>query len=144
VISGNIIFINLRIILPTVIIVAETAEEFIERKKQKEIGRLIKVKDISRKGHHFLKVVAATYMTETDNPEKVFEILRLEHQKSEGEKDQIAKYKFKDSYRFGYYIIGKIRNKKDKWTWGQYAPMIPTMDLLPLIEKAKEEGTIKE
>jgi len=120
----------------------ETAEEFIEKKESKEIGRIIKNKDISREGFHFFKVVGVTYMQESENPEKVFEIMRLEYQKTEGVAGHIVKDSHKEIYRLGYYIVGKIGNKKGRWTWGQFCPIIPIVDLFPLLEKAKEEGTI--
>ena len=45
-------------------------------------------------------------------------------------------------YRIGYYIVGKIGRAEDKWTWGQYCPIIPGHDLKKLLSNAKKEGTL--
>jgi hypothetical protein len=41
-----------------------------------------------------------------------------------------------------YYIVGRIGNKRGRWTWGQYTPMIPSDDFELLLEQARAEGTI--
>ncbi len=44
--------------------------------------------------------------------------------------------------RFGYWIIGKKPRMRNKWTWGQFAPLIPKVDLLKLIRKARKKGIL--
>lgn len=44
--------------------------------------------------------------------------------------------------RLGYYIIGRKPKMKGKWTWGQYATMMPVKDLKAIIRKATEKGWI--
>jgi len=45
--------------------------------------------------------------------------------------------------RFGYYIIGKRGKMKDKWVWGQFAPMMPIEDFSEVINMARERGWFK-
>lgn len=46
----------------------------------------------------------------------------------------------KEELRIGYYILGKRKKVRDKWVWGQYAPLIPPKDLRILVRKAKNKG----
>lgn len=48
----------------------------------------------------------------------------------------------KEEIRFGYYIMGKLGKMKGKWTWGQFAPFIPIVDLQQIIKKMQEKGWI--
>lgn len=125
---------------------AISAKEFIHQKQLKFIkGQVkpIKMRDIERKGHHFYMPMAGTYMVQSTHSTKVFEILRLKrfphtgqiHRGPERREGEIQ-------YRFGYYVVGKNGNRKEKWTWGQYCPLIPRKDFLKLINKAKKEKTI--
>ena len=123
----------------------EKAEEFIARKNkefQREKSKQIKVKDIGRKGKHTFLREAWVFMPQYDNPEKVFVIEGLRWNKIDGESAHSGFSKEKVEYRFGYYIIGKIGNKKGKWTWGQYCPFIPIKDFDRLITLAKDKGVI--
>lgn len=56
----------------------------------------------------------------------------------------LQKLKFLDNneiqLRLGYYIIGKLKRMKDKWTWGQYATFIPIRDFKIIYKKAIEKG----
>jgi len=129
----------------------ETAEQFIIRKKESDIGSERTFKDITRTCSHIYKIVAVTYMIESHYREKVFELQRLKHlntiNEDGTEKDRTLmmtniSYMPKITYRVGYYIIGKIGRAEGKWWWGQSAPLFFDNDLMLLIEKAKEEGTI--
>jgi hypothetical protein len=46
----------------------------------------------------------------------------------------------REEVRLGYYIIGKKPGMKGRWTWGQYATMMPLRDFQELISQAKEKG----
>lgn len=118
----------------------ETVEEFIRRKSEQfGKGSLIKVKDISRKGFHYWKREAWTFMPQSNYESKVFIVERLKRVKSDIESTKIGDIE----YRFGYYIIGKIGRANGKWVWGQFCPLIPQEDFDKLFDKAKREGTIK-
>ena len=81
-------------------------------------------------------------MQQNNVDEKIFSFERLNlievNRENSHPKTQVEDIK----YRIGYYIIGKNGNKKDKQTWGQYCPMIPHIDLINLLKKAKEEGVM--
>ncbi len=117
----------------------EIAKEFINRKSEQfKKESLIKVKDISRKGFHYWKREAWTFMPQSNYDGKVFIIERLRRVKSD-----IKSIKIGDiEYRFGYYIVGKIGRANGKWAWGQFCPLIPVKDFQKLLDKAKREGTI--
>ena len=125
-------------------IMTETAEQFIEKKKNADIGNERKFKDIRRSCSHIFQIKAITFMIESNNPEKVFELQRLEFLKTvDNGNKEIARISVPGiTYRVGYYIIGKIGRAKGKWWWGQSAPMFIDNDLVLLINKAKKEGTI--
>jgi len=121
-----------------------TAEEFIDKKnKQFKTNSVIKVKDIGRKGSHFLVREAWTFLVQSNLSEKVFVIERLRKESTEGELVHKSSWNKGDiEYRIGYYIIGKIGNAKGRWVWGQFCPLIPANDLTVLLEKAKKEKVI--
>jgi hypothetical protein len=48
----------------------------------------------------------------------------------------------KKELRIGYYILGKKKERFNKWTWGQSAPLIPPKDLRILLCKAKNKRLI--
>ena len=120
-----------------------TAKEFILQ-KSKEFSipkkKILKTKDIGRKGHLIHVIEARTFMKQYDTERKVFVIERIKLIEEVGkvvEKKKIGSIQ----YRFGYYIIGKIGNREGKWTWGQFCPIIPDKDFWKLIELAKKEKT---
>lgn len=45
-------------------------------------------------------------------------------------------------FRLGYYIIGKKPKMKNKWTWGQYATMLPAKDFKKIIKEAQKKNWI--
>ena len=59
----------------------------------------------------------------------------------------LQKLKFHDNneveLRLGYYILGKLPRMKDKWTWGQYAALIPVRDFKSIYNSAIKKGWIK-
>jgi len=121
----------------------ESHLDFIKRKSAEfKKSHLIPMKDVSRQARHYWQREAWTFMPQHNVPEKVFVIERLKRVRTEG-KPTHSQIKLGDiEYRLGYYIIGKIGNRKGKWTWGQFCPLIPQSDLQKLLAKAKKEGTI--
>lgn len=45
-------------------------------------------------------------------------------------------------FRLGYYMIGVKPRMAGKWTWGQYATLIPARDLKALITRARQREWI--
>ena len=126
----------------------ESAEQFIKRKKteferQKEKDYLISMKDIGRKGRWLFHREAFTFMKQHNNDNKVFIIERLRKVRIEGETVHINWKKGDIEYRIGYYIIGRNGRVKNKWTWGQYCPLIPQEDFRTLFKKAIQEKVLK-
>ncbi len=126
----------------------EGAASFIERKQRQfarelERQRSIEMKDIGRQGRHHWVREAWTFRVQCNYPQKVFVVERLRLLRREGKQATEAGARVGElEYRIGYYTVGRIGRKAGRWTWGQYCPMIPAPDLLPLIEQAREEGTI--
>ena len=124
-----------------------SARDFIKKKNAEwtaELGREGKrgFKDISRKGKHYFMREAWTLMPQHNISEKVFVFERLRRVDIIGTQTH-ERVKVGDiEYRFGYYIVGRIGNRKGRWTWGQYCPLIPGKDLTKLLAKAKKDGTI--
>jgi len=121
-----------------------SAEEFIRRKNEYfKKNKIIKVKDIGRKGAHFFFREAWTFLPQGDLNEKVFIIERLRKEGYEGHLARQKQWKKGDiEYRIGYFIVGKIGRAKGKWVWGQFCPFIPKEDFSKLLNKAKQEGTL--
>jgi len=121
----------------------ENYKNFIKRKNTDfKKSKLIPLKDIGRKGKYYFEREAWTFLPQHNLQNKVFLIERLRLIKTDG-KTSHAKVKIGDvEYRFGYYIVGKIGRAKDRWTWGQYCPIIPGTDFNKLIAKAKKEKTL--
>jgi hypothetical protein len=106
----------------------------------------IRMKDISRKVKHRFLREALAWHPQHNHHEKYFIIERLRYLGFIGRKKDISNiYSAKKGnieYRIGYYIVGKNGNKKGKWTWGQYCPMIPKEDYQKLMKKAGQEKVI--
>jgi len=120
----------------------ETAKEFIKRKEE-ELPRKIKIKDIGREGIHWWNITKRACMQQTGHPEKVFVFERLERAETEGKLANKMTGKEGDiEYRIGYYIVGKIRKANGRWVWGQFCPFIPEEDFDKLIQLAKDKGVI--
>ena len=45
-------------------------------------------------------------------------------------------------FRLAYYIVGKKGRARDRWVWGQYATMIPAVDLRYIVREARRRGWI--
>ncbi len=100
------------------------------------------MKDVGRKGrHHFIRE-AWTLMPQHNLDKKVFVMERLRIIKTDGKAAYHKTVKDDIEYRLGYYIVGQIGNRKNKWTWGQFCPMIPQNDFDKLLKQAKKEGVI--
>lgn len=121
----------------------ESPEEFIAKKKQERIGHLSVQKDVTQEAEYTWEIEAVTLMLEKNDNRKVYEIARERLVKVTGESkihpDQ------KTRLRFSYWII----TRKGNWGYGQFSPVFPIYDgkcndIFKLLEKAKEEGTIKE
>lgn len=123
---------------------AETYQKFITRKNvQFKLGKEIAMKDIGRNGKVFYKIVARTFMLQSNLADKVFVIERLRQTKIEGKISHPKTDKIGDQiYRIGYYIIAKNGKSKGKWVWGQFCPTLPIKDLKKLLDKAKKEKTV--
>lgn len=125
----------------------ETWQQFIRRKDEQfqselEKKKSVNMKDIGRNGSHQFLRVAWTFMPQHNLPQKVFVVERMERS---GKKGKIAYTKLrhaKAEYRIGYYIVGRIGHMRNRWTWGQFCPIIPLEDFQKLLRKAKKEQTI--
>ena len=127
--------------------VPESAEEFIARKNaqwEKDRANLIRTKDVGRQGNHLWVREAWTFHVQGSYREKVLVIERLRRHGLQG----VAAYRQDDiepaeiEYRFGYYIVGRIGRAAGRWTWGQFAPLIPQADLSQLLTKARAQKTL--
>jgi hypothetical protein len=117
-----------------------TAKEFIAKKnlefeRAKAKGTHLRFRRIDRKGTTAFIREAWTFMVQSHFPRKVFVFERMRL----AEKSVTNRAE----YRFGYYIIGENGNKKNKWTWGQFCPLIPVSDFTALIDQAKAHGVIQ-
>ena len=53
-----------------------------------------------------------------------------------------TRYDARNRATHGYFTVGWQGNRKGRWTWGQYCPMIPAADFEALFVLARAEGTI--
>ncbi|MDO8664254.1 MAG: hypothetical protein Q7K44_01740 [Candidatus Liptonbacteria bacterium] len=132
----------------------ELARDFIRRTNQKfakELEKYNKSKkerhlkwfpDINRRGGYRVLRTRWTLMKQYNVDGK---ILIIERFVLKNIKKPVTHPKLKIGdveYRFGYYMLGKNGNRKNRWTWGESCPIIPKKDFTKLITKAKREGTI--
>jgi hypothetical protein len=124
----------------------ETAAGFIARqdaKWERLRERAIRTKDIGRQGFNTWIREAWTFHQQHNHAEKVLVIERLRRAQVIGVRAFLGGAEEGDiEYRFGYYIVGRIGRRAGRWTWGQYSPFIPHPDLMMLLNKARDEGTI--
>jgi hypothetical protein len=122
----------------------ESSAQFIKRKNEElKKEKLVGMKDIGREARHYFKHEAWTLMQQTGHPEKVFIIERLRRVEMTGPISTPKANHIGDiEYRIGYFMVGKHGNKKGRWTWGQYCPLIPQRDFNKLINLARKEGTL--
>ena len=121
------------------LVVAESAQAFIARKKAELLATPVYAKDIGRAGRLIWQREAVSLRVQSNHPQKVFMVERLRLARIEGDVLRDGGAREGDvEYRFGYYTV----SRSDRWWWGQYAPFIPVGDLWPLLEQARAEGTI--
>ncbi|HCX26009.1 MAG: hypothetical protein UX08_C0004G0011 [Candidatus Collierbacteria bacterium GW2011_GWB1_45_35] len=122
-----------------------TASEFIAKKNDDfNMNHEVGVKDIGRKGRYYYHREAWTFRIQSNLPKKVFVIERLRKESTEGELTYGNWKKGDIEYRIGYYIVGRIGKASGRWVWGQFCPLIPSNDLVALLDQAKKEGVIVE
>lgn len=46
----------------------------------------------------------------------------------------------REEFRLGYYMIGVRPRMSGKWTWGQFATIIPATDFRAIIKQAQKRG----
>jgi len=102
----------------------------------------VKAKDIQRNGTHWFRREAATFHVQSSNQQKILVLERLTWDRfvpsSPGNEPSRNMSADEIEYRLGYFIVSRT----GKWWWGQFAAMIPAEDLEPLLDKAREEGTL--
>lgn len=124
----------------------ESAEDFITRKSAEwkrdlELGRVIRMKDVGRDAVHTYRREAWTFLTQGTYAEAVNVLERLTHLQVDGT-PAVAMTLPAVEYRLGYWIVGRIGGKAGVWTWGQSAPIMSDGDLERIIDKARAEGTL--
>lgn len=126
--------------------VTATSEVFIGDKKLRwkkahDAGHLLRTKDIGRQGWNYWKSEALTLLAQTGGYPKVYAIERLRHVRNDGRISFEGGAVPGDTiYRIGYFALSP---KTGRWLWGQYAPLIPEIDLKPLLDTARRENTIR-
>jgi hypothetical protein len=136
----------------------ETVQEFINIKKEqfenekKELDEKMKnkkripkrllmaMKDIGRKTEMFFIREAWSFVEQSNLNKKVFVVERLKKYKSDKSKMSYgSSWKEGDiEYRISYWIVGQIRNRKNKWTFGAFCPIIPENDLEKVIKAVED------
>jgi hypothetical protein len=126
-----------------------TAEQFIASKAAQfradlEAGRTLEMKDIERRGFHYWRREGWTFLVQHNLPTKVYVVERLAFAGSKGDLSEHRDGTEVEPtlYRFGYWVVGRYGRAAGRWTWAQFAPMIPPIDLDALMAKARVEGTI--
>ena len=118
---------------------AESAADFIQRKKSQlaQGPTLIRTKDALGTTKYEWERQAATFMRQSNHPEKVFVFDRLRLIAKDGP-TKIGATVGDVEYRLGYYIV----SRRQSWAWGQFCPFIPHRDLALLLDLAHAEGTV--
>jgi hypothetical protein len=126
----------------------ESAASFIARRSAawRDKPKMVRVKDIGRKGFRLWVREAWTFMPQSGIPEeKILVVERWRYEGSEGEvARELANQPGDIQYRFGYFTRGRIGKAAGRWTWGQFAPLIPREDLAELLDRARRDGTLLE
>ena len=125
----------------------ESAEDFIVRKSATwtaERDRLLRFKDIGRRGTHDWIREAWTWHVQSNYAEKAIVLERLRHIGRSGERALAGGAAQGDiEYRLGYYIVGRVGRAAGRWVWGQFSLLIPEQDLRILLDKARADGTLR-
>src|SRR5947209_6518811 len=69
------------------------------------------------------------WIQQTDNPSKVIILEEIDFEQ-------------KHELRLRYYIMGKKPGSRGRWTFGQYAVIIPVSDFLSLLQEASKNGLL--
>jgi hypothetical protein len=124
----------------------ESAAEFIARRTEAWTNKpkRIRVKDIGREGFRIWEREAWTFMPQSAIPEE--KILVVERWRYVGHEGKVARELANSTgdiqYRFSYWTRGRIGRAAGKWTFGQFAPLIPQEDLARLLKLARRDGTL--
>lgn len=126
---------------------SESAAAFIARKRA-EIGdrsKPIRMKDIGRRGIRPWARVAITLMPQSTLPNReILLVERLERLRGEGHAVNRRSTRVGDvEHRIGYFARGQNGRALERWTWGQFCPLIPRPDLDKLLALARRQGTIR-
>jgi hypothetical protein len=97
----------------------------------RNIGRVRQWNTINGRPQVFT-VLDEVLHSQSTNPSKVFCLQQLRR-----EEDR------RIEYRFGYYMIGVRPRMAGKWTWGQFAPMLPQADFQALVRAAQKKGWLR-
>ena len=122
----------------------ETRETFV-RKKEEQFKEELKnsiemsMKALGGKGKNLFLREGWKFIPQYNiGHRKVFVIERLRYVRTEGKPaHHTHRKKGEIEYRIGYFIIGKKGNRKRRWTWGQFCPLIPRKDLSKIFRAAR-------
>jgi hypothetical protein len=115
------------------------AEEFIAKARGRFIGKLRRMKDIGREGEQHWRTEAVTFRQQSNYPYKVAFVERLRMEAVSGTRLRQSGAQIGDvEYRIGYYTVAR----NGHWWFGQFALLIPKADLRPLLQLARDEGTL--
>ena len=101
------------------------------------------MKDLGRDGTLTWECEAVTLLEERKHAKKVLVLMRQRLVDVTGRRFHgrgVGSQVGDVEYRFGYYIVARNGN----WWWGQYAMIVPREDLVPLLQLARDEGTLLE
>ena len=68
---------------------------------------------------------------QSNAPNKVIVLQRIEFEETQ-----------EIEYRLGYYMIGIKPRMAGRWTWGQFAILIPALDFRWIVRRAERKGWI--
>src|SRR5882724_2103705 len=90
------------------------------------IGKMTKAKTISGDPMQYTVVDEDVFLAPAHTGKgKAFAIHKLKH--SDG----------REEFRIGYYMIAHRPRMKDKWAWGQFAPMMTKEEMALIFDRAK-------
>lgn len=92
------------------------------------VGRITKWKNIRGEVRHFT-IVDEIRRLQSDNANKLICLQKLWSRENR-----------REEYRLGYYMIGVKPRMAGKWTWGQFATIIPARDFRAIVRTAERRG----
>lgn len=95
------------------------------------VGKKRRIKNIYGEIRH-LKIIDQIGRIQSTFPDKY-----IVFQKIEIEEDRVIEF------RLGYYMIGVLPGAKGKWVWGQFCLLIPSNDLVEILDEARSKGWFK-